>query len=178
MLIVFLVFKIEDVGFTANDTIISCPEEIPPSIPPALFDLNFNFFLFCEISSEFSSPDNFDEFIPDPILTPFTALILIIAEAISASNFEYIGAPKPAGIPFTLTSIIAPHEEPAFLIQNSWGKFNSGGHPEWGPIPDGSFLIHADVAEGMLRQNGAYAFSDFNGFPPQKLPDYGFGDYL
>ena len=58
---------------------------------------------------------------------------------------------------------------------NSW---NSGGHPEWGPIPDGSFLIHADVAEGMLRQNGAYAFSDFNGFPPQKLPDYGFGDYL
>jgi len=30
----------------------------------------------------------------------------------------------------------------------------------------------------MLRQNGAYAFSDFNGFPPQKLPDYGFVDYL
>jgi hypothetical protein len=58
---------------------------------------------------------------------------------------------------------------------NSW---NSGGHPEWGPIPDGSFLIHADVAEGMLKQNGAYAFSDFDGFPPQKLPDYGFVDYL
>ena len=37
---------------------------------------------------------------------------------------------------------------------------------------------HADVAAGMLRQNGAYAFSDFNGFPPQKLPDYGFVDYL
>ena len=68
--------------------------------------------------------------------------------------------------------------EPAFLVQNSWGKWNDGGHPEWGPIPDGSFLIHADVAEGMLRQNGAYAFSDFNGFPPQKLPDYGFVDYL
>ena len=69
-------------------------------------------------------------------------------------------------------------DEPAFLVQNSWGKFNSGGHPEWGPIPDGSFLIHADVAAGMLRQNGAYAFSDFNGFPPQKLPDYGFDSYL
>ena len=68
--------------------------------------------------------------------------------------------------------------ELAFLVQNSWGKWNDGGHPEWGPIPDGSFLIHADVAEGMLRQNGAYAFSDFNGFPPQKLPDYGFVDYL
>jgi hypothetical protein len=57
---------------------------------------------------------------------------------------------------------------------NSW---NSGGHPEWGPIPNGSFLIHADVAAGMLKGNAAYAFSDFDGFPPQKLPDYGF-DYL
>lgn len=68
--------------------------------------------------------------------------------------------------------------EPAFLVQNSWGKWNDGGHPAWGPIPDGSFLIHADIAEGMLKQSGAYAFSDFNGFPPQKLPDYGFVDYL
>lgn len=69
-------------------------------------------------------------------------------------------------------------KEPLFLVQNSWGKWNSGGHPEWGPIPDGSFLITADIAAGMLRQNGAYAYSDFNGFPPQKLPDYGFGEYL
>ena len=68
--------------------------------------------------------------------------------------------------------------EPAFLVQNSWGKWNDGGHPEWGPIPDGSFLIHADAAEGMLKQNGSYAFSNFNGFPLQKLPDYGFGIYL
>ena len=68
--------------------------------------------------------------------------------------------------------------EPLFLVQNSWGKWNDGGHPQWGPIPDGSFLIHADAAEGMLKQNGSYAFSDFDGFPPQKLPDYGFVDYL
>jgi len=68
--------------------------------------------------------------------------------------------------------------EPAFLVQNSWGKWNDGGHPEWGPIPDGSFLIHADTAAGMLKQNGAYAFSNFDGFPLQKLPDYGFGEYL
>jgi len=57
---------------------------------------------------------------------------------------------------------------------NSW---NSGGHPEWGPIPDGSFLIKSDVAAGMLRANASYAFSNFDGFPLQKLPDYGF-DYL
>lgn len=58
---------------------------------------------------------------------------------------------------------------------NSW---NDGGHPEWGPIPHGSFLIHADVAAGMLAQNGSYAFSNFDGFPVQKLPNYGFDDYL
>ena len=69
-------------------------------------------------------------------------------------------------------------KEPAFLVQNSWGKWNDGGHPEWGPIPDGSFLITAETAEGMLNQNGAYAFSQFDGFPVQKLPSYGFEDYL
>jgi len=69
-------------------------------------------------------------------------------------------------------------DEPAFLVQNSWGKWNDGGHPEWGPIPDGSFLIRADVAEGMLKQSGSYAFSQFDGFPLQKLPSYGFEDYL
>ena len=68
--------------------------------------------------------------------------------------------------------------EPAFLVQNSWGKWNDGGHPEWGPIPDGSFLIHADIAAGMLRGNGAYAYSNVDGFPPQKLPNYGFESYL
>lgn len=69
-------------------------------------------------------------------------------------------------------------KEPAFLVQNSWGKWNSGGHPDWGPIPDGSFLITADVAAGMLKGNAAYAFSNFDGFPVQKLPSYGFEDYL
>lgn len=68
--------------------------------------------------------------------------------------------------------------EPLFLVQNSWGKWNDGGHPEWGPIPDGSFLIRGSVAGEMLSQNGSYAFSNFDGFPLQKLPSYGFEDYL
>jgi hypothetical protein len=49
LFIVFLLFKIEDVGLTAKEITISCPEEIPPSIPPALFELNFVLLLFCEI---------------------------------------------------------------------------------------------------------------------------------
>jgi hypothetical protein len=57
--------------------------------------------------------------------------------------------------------------EPLFLVQNSWGKWNDGGHPEWGSIPDGSFLIRAEVAAGMLAANGSYAFSNFDGFPLQ-----------
>jgi hypothetical protein len=68
--------------------------------------------------------------------------------------------------------------EPLFLVQNSWGKWNDGGHPEWGPIPDGSFLIRSNVAAEMLAQSGSYAFSNFDGFPVQKLPDYGFNEYL
>jgi hypothetical protein len=68
--------------------------------------------------------------------------------------------------------------EPLFLVQNSWGKWNDGGHPEWGNIPDGSFLIRAEAAAGMLAGNGSYAFSNFDGFPVQKLPDYGFDSYL
>jgi hypothetical protein len=68
--------------------------------------------------------------------------------------------------------------EPLFLVQNSWGKWNDGGHPDWGPIPDGSFLITADVAANMLSQNGSYVFSEFDGFPVQKLPNYGFENYL
>ena len=68
--------------------------------------------------------------------------------------------------------------EPLFLVQNSWGKWNSGGHPDWGKIPDGSFLITSDVAAGMLRGGGGFAFSTFDGFPPQKLPNYGFSTYL
>jgi hypothetical protein len=68
-------------------------------------------------------------------------------------------------------------KEPLFLVQNSWGKWNDGGHPAWGKIPDGSFLITSDVAAGMLKAGGSFAFSAFDGFPLQKLPDYGF-DYL
>ena len=54
------------------------------------------------------------------MLTPFTALILIIADAKSMSSFEYMGAPNPEGIPFALTSIIAPHEDQAFLILSKY----------------------------------------------------------
>ena len=33
--IVFLLVKIDEVGLTAKEATILCPEEIPPKIPPA-----------------------------------------------------------------------------------------------------------------------------------------------
>ena len=51
--IVFRDLRIDEVGFTAKEAIISWPVDIPPRIPPALFDLNFIFFPFLNISSEF-----------------------------------------------------------------------------------------------------------------------------
>lgn len=58
------------------------------------------------------------------------------------------------------------------LIQNSWGKWNSGGRRILGTnidIPEGSFWARwSDVTRRDM-----YAFSSFNGWPAQKLPDWG-----
>jgi hypothetical protein len=59
------------------------------------------------------------------------------------------------------------HDETLFLIQNSWGVFNSG--PKRLGQPDGSFWVREKDAAGMLNQNGAWAFSDVDGFPPRKV---------
>jgi len=59
------------------------------------------------------------------------------------------------------------YDETLFLVQNSWGAFNSG--PKRFEQPDGSFWIRERDASGMLNQNGAWAFSDVDGFPPRKV---------
>lgn len=57
--------------------------------------------------------------------------------------------------------------ETLFLIQNSWGAFNSG--PKVHGQPDGSFWIRQSVAERMLKQDGAFAFSNIDGFEPRNI---------
>jgi hypothetical protein len=64
------------------------------------------------------------------------------------------------------------------VIANSWGEWCSGGNPSWGKLPVGCFMISYEDLEGMIKHNGSYAISNFDGFPPQKLPSYGFEDYL
>ena len=60
---------------------------------------------------------------------------------------------------------------PGFLVQNSWGLWNSG--PRKYEQPEGSFWITYKTASKMLRERGSWVFSDVDGFPPRKLPDYG-----
>jgi len=57
--------------------------------------------------------------------------------------------------------------ETLFLVQNSWGVWNGG--PKRLGQPDGSFWIDEETAAGMLRQNGAWVFSNVKGFPPRKV---------
>ena len=59
------------------------------------------------------------------------------------------------------------YDETLFLVQNSWGVWNGG--PKRFDQPDGSFWIRERDARGMLAGNGAWAFSDVDGFPARKV---------
>ena len=85
--------RIDDVGLTAIATTMSCPVEMPPRMPPAWFDTNP-----CGvISSRCSVPCCATLAKPAPISTPLTALMPIIACAMSASSRPYTGSPQPTG---------------------------------------------------------------------------------
>ena len=68
------------------------------------------------------------------------------------------------------------YKETLFLVQNSWGKWNSG--PKRHGQPDGSFWIRETDARNMLSQRGSWVFSDVDGFPPRKLSGYDTPIYL
>ena len=51
--------RIDEVGLTAKRATIGCPVEMPPRMPPALFDRNSGVpSFFMRISSAFSSPES------------------------------------------------------------------------------------------------------------------------
>ena len=103
-----------EVGFKAMLAKISCPVEIPPVVPPELFDINPE----GKISSLFSVPRIDTTSNPLPISTPFTALIPISPWAKSASNLSKTGSPKPGGTFVAITEIFAPIESPDFLKES------------------------------------------------------------
>lgn len=53
--------------------------------------------------------------------------------------------------------------ECVYLLANSWGNWNSGGEPSWGPIPDGSFLVLESHLKEMVKFNYAV---DYKGCRP------------
>lgn len=57
--------------------------------------------------------------------------------------------------------------ETLFLIQNSWGVWNSG--PKFYEQPDGSFWVREQDAAGMIASGEAWALSNVSGFPPRKI---------
>jgi len=60
------------------------------------------------------------------------------------------------------------HSELLFLIQNSWGRWNSGPKfPE--DQPDGSFWVTATILHGMIRDGECWVFSGAKGFPSKNL---------
>jgi hypothetical protein len=65
-----------------------------------------------------------------------------------------------------------------FLVLQSWGRWNRGGHPAWGPIPGGSFLIPSTDASRMIKNGEFWAIGNVQGWPLQDLPDYGSSAFL
>ena len=72
-------------------------------------------------------------------------------------------------------------KRPGLLCFNSWGDSNTGEHyPKNMPeaVKKCSFWVDADVATYMLRGGDSFALSSYDGFPPRKLPDWGFQGVL
>src|SRR6185437_1731198 len=82
----FFGMRIELEGLTAKRSTMSWPVEMPPKMPPALFDRNSTLPSRMRISSAFSAPESAAAAKPAPISTAFTALMPIIAAARSASS--------------------------------------------------------------------------------------------
>ncbi len=83
----------DGVGFTAMRTTMSCPDEIPPRMPPAWLFKN----PVAVIGSLFSLPNFPATANPSPISTPLTAPIPIMAPAIAASSLPKTGSPSLPG---------------------------------------------------------------------------------
>ena len=75
----------------------------------------------------------------------------------------------PEGIwPHQMCIIAYRTDIEGFLIQNSWGIWNSG--PKAWDQPEGSFWVTPEVLqERILNDGDCWSFSNFEDYPPQKL---------
>lgn len=88
------------------------------------------------------------------------------------------GFVKPRSVwPHCMAGIAKRHgKRPGGLIWNSWGpNSNSGPHyPDNMPYPfrGSTFWVDADVLDRMFAQGDSFALSNYDGFPPRKIPDW------
>jgi len=68
--------------------------------------------------------------------------------------------------------------EALFLIINSWGIWNSGPMPEWGPIPGGSMVVRESTLARMIATGEFFIMGNVDGYDADELPDYGSGSYI
>jgi hypothetical protein len=71
----------------------------------------------------------------------------------------------------------AKYGEPLVMVQNSWGRWNTGGRKVLNSmleIPEGGFWARWSD----LKKRYCVAFSGVMGWPAQTLPDWGLGDVL
>ena len=88
-----------------------------------------------------------------------------------SSKRDSEGFAKPQGSWAHQMSILAVDDEykrPGVLVQNSWGRWNSG--PKRHNQPDGSFWVDAEEIERRILSKGdSWAFSSYEGFKPKSL---------
>lgn len=68
--------------------------------------------------------------------------------------------------------------EALFLILNSWGIWNSGPMPEWGPIPGGAMVVRESTLARMIANGEFFIMGNIDGYDADELPDYGSSSYV
>jgi hypothetical protein len=65
------------------------------------------------------------------------------------------------------------YPECVYILANSFGDWNSGGHPSWGPLPAGSFLVTESHLKGMVAFNQSPSLMGCRGgyCPPPCSPE-------
>lgn len=98
--------------------------------------------------------------------------VTIASGAGFTSTRDKDGFARPSGSWAHQMCLIAVKDDsrPGVLINNSWGPNWIGGPKGEYDIPDGSFWCDAAVLErNILSAGDSWAFSNFDGFPPQDL---------
>jgi hypothetical protein len=81
------------------------------------------------------------------------------------------GLSYPDRIFYTTYSIIGyddtktEYNECVYILHCPFGDWNSGGHPSWGPLPTGAFLVTETILKCMIQYHPGYDFAECRPIP-------------